>query len=159
MLSHWAACFGLVHIGRRISITRIAASAKVGVEGTGLRTASLAACFSAKGGRALQRTAVRLEEARERAWTRLTVGVGSQTDVPALSVDHDTLDPGLGTGGSDIQVEAVAVAVPAGLTERLCRECGELAHFHTFPHIFPHDTWDLLAFYDAKWEGSRDQYH
>ena len=59
-----------------------------------------------------------------------------------------------------MQVETVAVAVPAGLTERLCRENRELAHCHTFPH----DAWNILAFYGlafygANWEGSKGQYH
>ena len=51
-------------------------------------------------------------------------------------------------------MEVEAVAVPAGLAECPCRENGELAHVHAFPHIFPYDVRDLLAFFDALGEGS-----
>ena len=42
-------------------------------------------------------------------------GIRSQTDVAPLFVDDDSLDPGFGAGGDDVQVEAVAAAMPAGL--------------------------------------------
>ena len=45
-----------------------------------------------------------------------------------------------------MQAETIAVAVPAGLARRLCRENGELAHIPTLPTR----CMGLLAFDDAK---------
>ena len=72
MLSHWAACLALLQVGRRSSITRAAAWAKVGMDGARLRDASR---FSATGPRP-SATAVRLSWAMDRALARLTAGYG-----------------------------------------------------------------------------------
>ena len=53
------------------------------------------------------------------AWTQADGGVVPQSDVPALFVDYDSLDRGLGVRWSDLKVEAVSVAMPTGVPEGL----------------------------------------
>lgn len=131
---HWAPCFGLFHVGRRNSITRAAASAKVGK----LRRRVAGSLFviplfcegipaSDDGGAVVCRQGTRMGEADGRVW--------SQADVPALLVNYDSLDPRLGARGSDVKREVKAVAMPAGLADGLDHECAELAHISPFPHF------------------------
>ena len=63
--------------------------------------------------------------------------VRSQTDVPALSLDYNSLDPGLGTRRSNVQIKTVAVAMPAGPADSLDGERSELSHLATIPIYFP----------------------
>ena len=64
---------GLLHMGRRRSITLEAASANVGMEGEGDRAASRASCFSKTGSRP-SATAVRFSWAISRALAKLVAG-------------------------------------------------------------------------------------
>ena len=83
---------------RRSSITRAAASAKVGTDGAGLRAASRASRFSATGSRPWA-TAVRLSWAMARALARLTAGYGPSPMSrrrPSMTIrwTHDLLPEG-----------------------------------------------------------------
>ena len=53
--------------------------------------------------------------------------IRSQAYVPPSSINHNPLHPWLGARGSDVEVKAVPVAVPARCVECLGRENGELA--------------------------------
>ena len=59
-----------------------------------------------------------------------------------FSLINVALYPGLGAGWGSVQVEAVAVAMPAGLGDGHSRECIELSETHPFPH----DERDAVAF-------------
>ena len=136
MLSHWAACFALLQVGRRNSITRVAASAKVGTDGAGLRAASRASRFSATGSRPWA-TAVPIVVGDGAGSGKTDSGVRPQPHVSASSIDDDSLDPRFAAGRGDVEVEAVAIAVPAGLAQGPCRQCGELAHSPILTTLIP----------------------
>ena len=64
----------------------------------------------------------------------------AQADVPAAAVNNDTLYPGFGPGGGDVQIKPGAVAIFAGCDDRLDLDCGKLGILRSlvFPHFFPH---------------------
>ena len=81
--------------------------------------------------------------------------VGSQTDVPAIPIDDNSLDPGLGAGGSNVEVEPVAFTVAPRFADVLHRECGKLSH----SPVSPHSEWDIVALFGEWWDKLRRMYH
>ncbi len=59
-----------------------------------------------------------------------------------FSLINVALYPGLGAGWGSVQVESVAVAMPARLGDGHSQECVDLAETHPFPH----DERDAVAF-------------
>ena len=49
-------------------------------------------------------------------------GIGPQPYVPAPSMDYNSLDPRFAPGRGDVEVEAVAIAVPAGFAQGSLRK-------------------------------------
>jgi hypothetical protein len=88
---HCPAYFGFFHVGRRSSITRAAASAKVGTEGAGLRAVLGLPLFSERVPAFGHSGAV--FGCQRTGFRQADDGVGSQSDVPAPIVDDDAKDP------------------------------------------------------------------
>ena len=84
-------------------------------------------------------------------------GVGAQADIPAPVVDYDSLDPGLGAGGSDVKVEVVPIAVPA-LLMALTESGLGLPITHLNPTGLPRDEWHVVAFYGIRIESLSEMY-
>ena len=136
MFSHWAACRALLQVGRRSSITRAAASEKVGMDGALFRPAWRASRFSATGSRPWE-IAVRLSWTISRTSARVTAGYDPSPMSrrrPWITIlwTHDLL-PERGY----VEVESVAGAVPAGFAEGLCGKCVKLAHGSSIPIYIP----------------------
>ena len=64
-------------------------------------------------------------------------GIRPQTDVPAPSTDYDSLDPRFATGRGDVEVEAVAVSVPARFGQGFDCKCCKSPHTQCAPTLFP----------------------
>ena len=101
-------CFSLRHRGRFASWTFRAASWNVG---TGLRR------FSATGSPIGYGGAIR--GCKPPGLGEANGCVSTQTEVPAVAVNHSALYPGLRPGGSDIQIKPGPVAIPAWFGGRL----------------------------------------
>ena len=86
-------------------------------------------------------------------------GIGPQPYVPAPSKDYNSLDPRFAPRRGDVEVEAVAVAVPAGFAKVFAESAVSLAMLPLFPSIFPHLMWDVMVFYGSLGERSRLRCH
>ena len=97
-----AACFGLLYVEWRSSMTRAAASANMGMEGAGVRAASLGLplfpewVLGTGDGGAVGRC-------QRRRLGQADGGVGCQAYVPAPPVGYDPPDPGFGAEACDVQ--------------------------------------------------------
>ena len=80
-------------------------------------------------------------------------GIRPQPYVPAPSMDYNPLDPRFAPGRGDVEIEAVAIAVPAGFVKGFALRLLSFSMLPSFPYIFPHNVWDVMVFYGSLGKG------